>query len=182
MRAERWAGEMLVQMKQRGELASPGNGEKFGANKHSSHVPSSIPKRLADIGLTKDQSQRWQALAAMPEEHVDTAVATANDTAGQVTTAFMLRQVAYTFGVPTYTPEQTAVTARELTALLVISAVERQVIEAALMSVMTAIERVAPASRTELQKLVADYIANPDDRDTTQGLGALPRNARAPHH
>ena len=84
--------------------------------------------------------------------------------------------------MPTYTPEQTAVTAKELAALLAISAVERQVIEAALLSVMTAIERVAPASRTELQKLVADYIANPDDRDTTQRLGALLRDARAPHH
>ncbi len=94
VRAERRAGEMLVQMKERGELASPGDGEKFGANKHSSHLTTSVPSRLSDIGLSKDQSKRWQSLASMTEEHFETAVATAKDTAGQVTTAFMLREAA----------------------------------------------------------------------------------------
>ena len=94
VRAERKAGELLIQMKARGELASPGDGEKFGANKHSSQAPTSVPSRLADMGLSKDQSQRWQSLAGMTDEHFETAVATAKDTAGQVTTAFMLREAA----------------------------------------------------------------------------------------
>jgi hypothetical protein len=52
----------------------------------------SPPPTLSDVGITKDQSSRWQSLASMTDEHFETAVATAKDTAGQVTTAFMLRE------------------------------------------------------------------------------------------
>lgn len=44
---------------------------------------------MADMGLTKDESSRYQQLAAMPAEHFETAVATAKESASQVTTAFM---------------------------------------------------------------------------------------------
>jgi ADP-dependent phosphofructokinase/glucokinase len=44
------------------------------------------------MGLTKDESSRYQQLAAMPADHFETAVATAKATAGEVTTAFMLRE------------------------------------------------------------------------------------------
>ena len=47
---------------------------------------------LAEIGVTPMQSSRWQSLAGMSDEHFEAAVATAKDTAGQVTTAFMLRE------------------------------------------------------------------------------------------
>jgi hypothetical protein len=53
----------------------------------------SPPPTLSDIGISRDQSSRWQSLAGMSEEHFETAVATAKDTAGQVTTAIMLREV-----------------------------------------------------------------------------------------
>lgn len=46
------------------------------------------------MGLTRDESSRYQQLAAMPAEHFETAVATAKATAGEVTTAFMLREAA----------------------------------------------------------------------------------------
>ncbi len=44
------------------------------------------------MGLTRDESSRYQQLAAMPADHFETAVATAKATAGEVTTAFMLRE------------------------------------------------------------------------------------------
>ncbi len=44
------------------------------------------------MGITKDQSSRYHSLASMSEAHFETAVATAVDTAGVVTTAFMLRE------------------------------------------------------------------------------------------
>lgn len=47
------------------------------------------------LGISKDQSSRWQSLPSMTDEHFETAVATAKDTAGQVTTAFMLREAAH---------------------------------------------------------------------------------------
>jgi hypothetical protein len=82
VRAERKAGEMLAQGFASGERARSG-----GAMKKESPPPT-----LSDIGISRDQSSRWQSLAGMSEEHFETAVATAKETAGQVTTAFMLRE------------------------------------------------------------------------------------------
>lgn len=65
-----------------------------------SHQPIAVERcdrdapTLADMGLSKDESSRYQRLAAMPEAHFETAVATAKATAGEVTTAFMLREAA----------------------------------------------------------------------------------------
>ena len=53
-----------------------------------------------------------------------------------------------------YSPEHTAARAQELAGLLAQSAAERDVIEAALLSFMSAIERVRPEARTELQRLL----------------------------
>lgn len=82
VRAERQAGAMLSAAKTSGELAASGGSMK----------KESPPPTLSDVGITKDQSSRWQSLASMTDEHFETAVATAKDTAGQVTTAFMLRE------------------------------------------------------------------------------------------
>lgn len=82
VRAERKAGGMLAAGFESGERARSG-----GAMKKESPPPT-----LSDIGISRDQSSRWQSLANMSDEHFETAVATAKDTAGQVTTAFMLRE------------------------------------------------------------------------------------------
>lgn len=96
VRAERRAGEMLREMAARGERAMRTDGSKFGGNGRplagSSGRPANTPVRLADMGVTKDQSSRWQALAAMPAEHFETAVETAKHVSGEVSAAFVLRQ------------------------------------------------------------------------------------------
>lgn len=90
VRAERQAGAMLAG-------AEKATGAEYGS-RHFTDVggrierPSTPTPRLSDMGITKDQSSRWQSLAGMSDEHFETAVATAKDTAGQVTTAFMLRE------------------------------------------------------------------------------------------
>lgn len=86
VRAERRAGEMILQKRATGEMASAG-----GDRKSEIKVDQSS---LKDYGISSDQGVRWTALADMPEDHFETAVATAKDTAGQVTTAFMLREAA----------------------------------------------------------------------------------------
>jgi hypothetical protein len=90
VRAERRAGEMLAQM--------PKNqGAKFNGRGPDGEFRQSIDvsaETLADVGVSPMQSSRWQALAAMPADHFETAVATAKESAGQVTTAFMLREAA----------------------------------------------------------------------------------------
>lgn len=79
VRAERKCGEMLKQTAANGDRAT-GRPEKV-----------SQPTTLSDLGLTRDESSRYQKLAAMPEEHFETAIATAQATSGQVSTAYMLR-------------------------------------------------------------------------------------------
>lgn len=38
------------------------------------------PATLADMGITKDQSSNWQALASMSDEHFEVTVEAAKDT------------------------------------------------------------------------------------------------------
>lgn len=83
VRAERRCGELLTHTEKR-------NGGH--AMKARSDDSTEVPPTLADMGLTKDESSRYQQLAAMPDDHFETAVATAKATAGEVTTAFMLRE------------------------------------------------------------------------------------------
>lgn len=97
VRAERKAGELLAQASAAGELANSSTGGKLGMQRRFGKSPNdgeTYPPTLADIGVSDHDSSRWKRLAAMSEEHFETAVATAKDTAGQVTTAFMLREAA----------------------------------------------------------------------------------------
>lgn len=88
VRAERRCGELLATAADNGERATRAHG---GANIPSVSNDATPIKTLADIGLTRDESSRYQQLAAMPEEHFEAAIATAKDSVGQVTTAFLLR-------------------------------------------------------------------------------------------
>lgn len=91
VRAERKAGEMLSSMAATGERAKSEDGHAFRTGRAIQPDGESL-KKLADFGVNKHQSARWQQLASMSDEHFEAAVATAKDTAGQVTTAFMLRE------------------------------------------------------------------------------------------
>lgn len=81
VRAERRCGELLARTAETGERAARG---KPAETSHAS--------TLSEMGLTRDESSRYQQLAAMPADHFETAVATGKATAGEVTTAFMLRE------------------------------------------------------------------------------------------
>lgn len=78
VRAERKAGEMLAAMpkatgaKGVGPIAVP-QGYRNGS------------QTLAELGVTKKQSARWQKLAAVPEDQFEEAVAAAKEVAGEVT-------------------------------------------------------------------------------------------------
>jgi len=72
MHAERRAGEMLHEMKERGERAKPGDKESGRGKKPLSKLT------LADLGINKTQSSRWQALAALDDSHFEHKVETAS--------------------------------------------------------------------------------------------------------
>lgn len=70
IRAERRAGELLREMKENGQRDSGGRGriESRGTTQLKN------PPRLQDLGITKDQSSKWQQLAAVPDEEFERAV------------------------------------------------------------------------------------------------------------
>ena len=72
VRAERRCGELLTRTAESGERASRGK-----------PAETSQASTLSEMGLTRDESSRYQQLAAMPEAHFETAVATAKATAGE---------------------------------------------------------------------------------------------------
>ena len=83
VRAERRCGELLQ--------ITAANGERHHRGRV---VAEEKPTTLQDLGITANQSSRWQSLASMTPEHFETAVETAKATAGEVTTAFMMREAA----------------------------------------------------------------------------------------
>jgi len=85
IRAERRAGELLVDMQTSGERQPK---ERGRPTKVSS--PTTLPK----LGITRDQSSKWQRLARMIDEaSFDKAVAQAKENDGELTTAGLLRAV-----------------------------------------------------------------------------------------
>ena len=75
VRAERRAGEMLAQMPK----ATGTRGQLAGG---TSRVPPENAPTLAAMDISKNESSRWQKLAAIPEAEFDAAVVQAKAAAG----------------------------------------------------------------------------------------------------
>jgi hypothetical protein len=85
IRAERRAGELLVDMQTSGERQAK---ERGRPRKVSS--PTTLPR----LGITRDQSSKWQRLARIIDDATfDKAVALAKENDGELTTAGLLRAV-----------------------------------------------------------------------------------------
>lgn len=83
LRAERRAGELLVEMKTNGERHSPGG--------DTTSLMASRRKTLSDIGVSVNQSSNWQRIAAMPEETFERTIAETKANGDELTSAGMLR-------------------------------------------------------------------------------------------
>jgi N6-adenosine-specific RNA methylase IME4 len=71
LRAERRAGELLAEMAKRKERHA-------GKAPKGSRVATPMPQpKLSDLGVSKTQSSRWQALASIPQEKFESVVADA---------------------------------------------------------------------------------------------------------
>jgi hypothetical protein len=70
MRAEARAGELLAQMKVRGERRQERtNKQNLKHHRRSTEATSDELPKLSDLGVTKQQSSRWQKFAALPAAH-----------------------------------------------------------------------------------------------------------------
>jgi hypothetical protein len=74
IRPEIRAGELLREMAKRGERQKPG--DAIGTN---SRVRRPLVPSLTDLGITKSQSSRWQALAQIPNEQREERIAMATE-------------------------------------------------------------------------------------------------------
>lgn len=84
VRAERRAGEMLAQV--------PREQHSGRRPSNSSDDKTNYQKALEASGLTQSAAYQMERIAAIPDEHFETAIDMAKQSAGQVTTAFMLRE------------------------------------------------------------------------------------------
>ena len=95
VRAERRAGQILAEMpKATGELRNS-----------SRYSESTTTKTLAELGISKNESSRWQKLADVSDTKFENAVAAAREVAGQVTAAAILRAEHGTVATPRTKPE-----------------------------------------------------------------------------
>jgi hypothetical protein len=91
VRAERRAGEILLEMTKSGER----DAGKGGDRKSQSHAST---VKLSDLGISKDHASRWQRLAEIPAETYERYLREAQDTKSEITAAGLLR--AYTKTLP----------------------------------------------------------------------------------
>jgi hypothetical protein len=70
VRAERKAGILLAEM----EMAKGGNPEQIAKSNRLNGATGSKPKTLSEMGITKDQSSKWQQLGRVPEKEFEKAV------------------------------------------------------------------------------------------------------------
>jgi hypothetical protein len=84
IRAERRLGEALARL----EKAKGGGDQRCD---HRSHDATGGPLTLADIGITRTQSSRWQAMASVPPDDFEKHLAKVKDHGDELTSASVIR-------------------------------------------------------------------------------------------
>lgn len=162
VRAERRAGQMLSEMPKSAGTKGQLHGKSSGG--HIVVPPEGSTKTLADLGITKNESSRWQKLAAVDDERFEKAVSAAKEVAGEVTTAAMLRIEREPKATPASKPAPV---------LEAVSELPKKEAEAAAEQEDEYTEADALRDQvTELQDMLAVKGAPEEERETTETLVA----------
>src|ERR1017187_4221541 len=94
IRAERRAGELLTDMAKNPGARGEGRPRKDGNKIRRSSSATTYPPKLDDIGITKDQSSKWQRLANLIDDVTfERALIRAKERNGELTTAALLCEI-----------------------------------------------------------------------------------------
>jgi hypothetical protein len=95
IRAERRAGQLLSDMEKNPGTRGEGRPRKDGTKVFTrSSRTTAYPPKLEDIGITKDQSSKWQRLALRVDEATfEKALVQAREKNGELTNAALLREI-----------------------------------------------------------------------------------------
>jgi hypothetical protein len=85
LRAERRLGELLAKTEERAKKGRPGTKMLHDA------TFSGAPPKLAELGIERTQSHRWQKLACVPEEQFENFISETKNAGGEITTAAAMR-------------------------------------------------------------------------------------------
>jgi len=94
IRAERRAGQLLLDMEKNPGTRGEGRPRKDGTKIRQSASAKAYPPKLEDIGVSKDQSSKWQRLALLVDEDTsERALVQAREKNGELTNAALLREI-----------------------------------------------------------------------------------------
>ena len=94
LRAERRAGQLLSDMEKNPGTRGEGRPRKDGSKIRRSAGCTAYPPKLEDIGITKDQSSKWQRLALLVDESTfERALIQATEKNGELTNAALIREI-----------------------------------------------------------------------------------------
>ena len=94
IRAERRAGQLLSDMEKNPGTRGEGRPRKDGTKIRRSVGPTAYPPTLDEIGISKDQSSKWQRLALLVDETTfEKALVQARERNGELTNAALLREI-----------------------------------------------------------------------------------------
>jgi len=94
IRAERRAGQLLLDMEKNPGRRGEGRPRKDGTKFTRSSGSTAYPPKLEDIGVSKDQSSKWQRLALLVDEATfERALVQAREKTGELTNAALLREI-----------------------------------------------------------------------------------------
>jgi hypothetical protein len=94
IRAERRAGQLLLEMEKNPGTRGAGRPRKDGTRFGRSSTTTANPPKLDEIGITKDQSSKWQRLALLVDEGTfERALIQAREKNGELTNAALLREI-----------------------------------------------------------------------------------------